>query len=213
MDCINNNIKAKKIIKNKTLSPKILTIKTYYNFITKTLICVCHKNTIKYFNLFGQKLTEVRFDNVKFYTRKFVVNTSSVYTFFEDENILLPTELAGCMKLIFQSSVVQTMYEKACKKECVNILEGVVGFRYGYYKETTPYQFFIKKILGIIIDKNSITINPDKRYINSNFKVIDYNCDVIAGYGKNEYVIDGKKFSNNIPISLDDIEKVDCILY
>ena len=88
----------------------------------------------------------------------------------------------------------------------------ILNLRYDYNVDTS-YNFFVQKMLGIKILNGNIIIAPNRHYVNCDFRVKDFGVKVKVGNGKNEYVIDGKVFSNNIPISLEDIEKVDCILY
>ncbi|MFQ6772953.1 MAG: hypothetical protein ACLRFG_00565 [Clostridia bacterium] len=174
---------------------------------------MCKNNIVAYSNIFGLKLAEVKFDNVRFFCRKFLVNNADISKVFVDKEILLSPSMAGCMKIDFCSSLVQTMYDKVCQSECDRVINNVLSLRYDYNNTDTPYNFFVQKLLGIKILNGNITITPNRHYINCDFRVEDFGINVKVGHGKNQYVIDSKVFSNNIPISLEDIEKVDCILY
>ncbi|MBO4937202.1 MAG: hypothetical protein J6C90_02640 [Clostridia bacterium] len=165
-----------------------------------------------YSNIFGLKLAEVKFDNVRFFCKKFLVNNADISKVFVDKEILLSPSMAGCMKITFASNLIQDMYDKVCQSECSRVINNVLSLRYDYNVDT-PYNFFVQKMLGIKILNGNIIIAPNRHYINCDFRVEDFGVKVKVENGKNEYVIDGKVFSNNIPISLEDIEKVDCILY
>lgn len=212
LSLIKNNYKSNKIIKNKSFSPKILGINLHYNFVSKQLICMCKNNIVTYSNIFGLKLAEVKFDNVRFFCKKFLVNNADISKVFVDKEILLSPSMAGCMKITFASNLMQDMYDKVCQSECKRVINNILSLRYDYNVDTS-YDFFVQKMLGIKILNGNITITPNRHYVNCDFRVKDFGVKVKVGSGKNEYVIDGKVFSNNIPISLEDIEKVDCILY